>query len=205
MRNLSLFSEKDFKRNPKLVAQGAIGQNLVMATPLQMAMVAETVANKGLVMNPFIIKSINYGSAPGEEIKLEDRYAEFEPQVICRAVKERTASYIKNLMEWVMKFGTGKGLKKIYKNGEEYFLAHKADNCVEIQAAGKTGTAEVGDKNQNGLIDADEKEHSWFIGFVPADNPHIAVSVIVENGGFGAEVAAPVAMELFSTALNMEK
>lgn len=58
--------------------------------------------------------------------------------------------------------------------------------------AGKTGTAE----NSSG------KDHSWFIGFAPAENPQIAVAVIVENGGFGASAAAPVVGEIINAALK---
>ncbi len=59
--------------------------------------------------------------------------------------------------------------------------------------AGKTGTAEV-DKNL--------KPHSWFIAFAPADNPEIAVAVIVENIGTGGKVAAPISKEIIETALQ---
>lgn len=62
-------------------------------------------------------------------------------------------------------------------------LASNLDIFNGIDAAGKTGTAE----NSGG------KDHSWFIGFAPVDNPKIAVAVIVENSGFGAEYAGPIA------------
>ncbi|MHC1746341.1 MAG: peptidoglycan D,D-transpeptidase FtsI family protein [Negativicutes bacterium] len=61
-----------------------------------------------------------------------------------------------------------------------------------IKVAGKTGTAE----NPHGA------SHAWFIGFAPADNPQIAVAVIIENGGSGGGVAAPVARKIFTQALQ---
>ena len=60
-----------------------------------------------------------------------------------------------------------------------------------VKVAGKTGTAEVG----NG------EAHAWFICFAPADDPQVAVAVIVENGGSGGGVAAPVAKHVLETAL----
>ncbi len=57
---------------------------------------------------------------------------------------------------------------------------------------------------QKGLrgIDADEKPHSWFIGFAPADNPRIAIAVLAENQGLGSLTAAPIAMDVLAEALN---
>jgi len=66
-----------------------------------------------------------------------------------------------------------------------------------INAAGKTGTADH--LKADGTLD---KPHSWFIGFAPADNPKIAVAVIVENGGYGATAAAPIVGKIMSAAIN---
>jgi cell division protein FtsI/penicillin-binding protein 2 len=66
-----------------------------------------------------------------------------------------------------------------------------------LNAAGKTGTADH--LKTDGTLD---KPHSWFIGFAPADNPKIAVAVIVENGGFGADAAAPIVAKIMSSAIN---
>lgn len=69
---------------------------------------------------------------------------------------------------------------------------HLTDKFSGLNAAGKTGTAE----NSAG------KSHSWFIGFAPANNPKVAVAVIVENAGYGAESAAPVTAAVMRAALN---
>jgi peptidoglycan glycosyltransferase len=225
------FSPIDFKRNPKLIAQGAIGQNLVTATPLQMAVVASAIANSGVVLNPYIVKEIRTGD--GQKILFSAR-----PVQIGRAVKESTASEIKRLMEEVMQTGTGKDVKKIYfENGR--YTTHpsispltkgesKGGNPIDlftfnnpsnipplikggeggffkiaiVKVAGKTGTAEVGDKNGNGEIDPSEKPHSWFIGFAPAGDPKVAIAVIAENQGVGRLTAAPIAMDVLAEALN---
>ena len=65
-----------------------------------------------------------------------------------------------------------------------------------MKVAGKTGTAE------NEMTDK-EKEHTWFVGFAPADNPKIAVAIILEySGGSGGSNAAPIARELFRIWAN---
>jgi peptidoglycan glycosyltransferase len=63
-------------------------------------------------------------------------------------------------------------------------------------AAGKTGTADYNLANGESA-----KPHSWFIGFAPANDPKVAVAVIVENGGYGASAAAPIAGKVMKQAL----
>jgi peptidoglycan glycosyltransferase len=226
---LGSYREIDFRRNPKIVAQGAIGQNLIAATPLQMAMVAAALANRGTVMNPFLIKQIKDGKG---KVLFEGR-----PVKIGQAVQTQTADRIRQLMERVMQNGTGKNVKRLYLANGRYTTLPSVDVGIataqsagfdirlvnvgmgetaipstvnsqnradlrEIHVAGKTGTAEVGDRNGNGVIDPDEKPHSWFIGFAPADAPRVAIAVVAENQGFGSLTAAPIAVEVFANALN---
>jgi len=72
-------------------------------------------------------------------------------------------------------------------------------------SAGKTGTAQVfslkGEKYST-KIDERLRDHAWFIAYAPADKPRIAVSVLVENGGFGAQAAAPIARQVFDYYLT---
>ena len=192
---IQAYNAIDFKRNPKIVAQGCIGQNLITATPLQMALIASTIANKGALLNPFIVKEIKTGD--GKKTLFSSR-----PVEIGRAVREATAEKLKRLMIEVMEKGTGKGVKKIYFEDGKYITTPKNKGVNSIPFAGKTGTAEVGDKNGDGIIDSNEKPHSWFIGFGPADNPKVAIAVVVENQGFGSLTAAPIAAEVLSEALN---
>jgi penicillin-binding protein A len=197
--DLVSYSGKDFKANSRIVAQGAIGQNLVMATPLQMAMVAETIANKGIMMNPFIVKEITTGDG---RRTLFSQNSVSKGKVIERTSAERVA----RLMERVMEGGTGKAVKGIYEGQGNYVTASdfagKNRSQVHIRVAGKTGTAEVGDRNGNGVIEPDERSHSWFIGFAPADHPRYAIAVVAENEGFGSVTAAPIAMDVLVKALN---
>ena len=76
-----------------------------------------------------------------------------------------------------------------------------------ILMAGKTGTAQVFTVARNERLDNQKtvsdrlRDHSWFIAFAPAEHPRIAVAVIVENGGFGASGASPIARKVMDTYL----
>jgi len=113
-----------------------------------------------------------------------------------RVMDQETARIARDLMRRVMAEGTGKGVKKIFCDNGKYITGPGGPNAVPVPVAGKTGTAETG---------RDEKAHSWFIGFVPADNPKYAIAVIAENKGKGAAVATPLAVDILTQALNNRK
>jgi penicillin-binding protein 2 len=76
----------------------------------------------------------------------------------------------------------------------------------KYKIAGKTGTAQViaikqNEKYHANLVDERNRDHAWFIAYAPADDPKIAVSVLVENGGFGATAAAPIARKVLDAYL----
>ncbi len=103
-----------------------------------------------------------------------------QPSTIANPVNAVTANIIKDYMRDVVKSGTG-----------------TAAALYGYDVCGKTGTAE------NEMTTTDQqKTHAWFVGFAPYDNPEIAVSVIMENAGFGGSVAAPVAREVMRTYFN---
>ena len=68
-------------------------------------------------------------------------------------------------------------------------------------SAGKTGTAQLyslkGEKYTASQVDERLRDHAWYIAYAPADKPRIALAVLVENGGFGAQAAAPIARQVF--------
>ncbi len=72
---------------------------------------------------------------------------------------------------------------------------------AQYVSAGKTGTAQLyslkGEKYQAGHVDERLRDHAWYLAYAPADNPRIALAVLVENGGFGAQAAAPIARAVF--------
>src|SRR5262249_2733580 len=68
---------------------------------------------------------------------------------------------------------------------------------AKFVSAGKTGTAQVfslkGEKYAAHKVDERLRDHAWYIAYAPVDKPKIAIAVLVENGGFGAQAAAPIA------------
>jgi peptidoglycan glycosyltransferase len=146
----------------------AIGQANVLVTPLQMALVAATVANGGREMKPYLVDKT---LAP-DLTALEST----SPEELGRPISGDVASQLNQMMQSVVRNGTGTNAQ------------------LSVPVAGKTGSAE----NVPGL-----DTHAWFIGFAPADNPQVAVAVIVENGGTGGTVAAPIARQVMSAALGL--
>jgi penicillin-binding protein A len=98
------------------------------------------------------------------------------PREFNRAVDSDVAQQLSTMMQAVVASGTG-----------------TAAQIPGISVAGKTGTAENAD---------DKPTHAWFISFAPADNPKVAVAVIVENGGIGGQVAAPIARQVMEAVLG---
>lgn len=150
------------------VAQASFGQGQVLATPMQIALVASAIANGGTIMKPYIVQKILSYS--------QNQLSETTPAKWLTPISSQTAEQLKQLMVQVVSSGTG-----------------TAAAIKGVQVAGKTGTAEVATGNS----------HAWFAGFAPADNPQIVVAVIVENGGTGGSVAAPIARQVISAALGL--
>ncbi len=76
----------------------------------------------------------------------------------------------------------------------------------KYKIAGKTGTAQVftikqTENTRAKIVDERRRDHAWFIAYAPADDPKIAISVLVENGGFGATAAAPIARKVLDAFL----
>jgi peptidoglycan glycosyltransferase len=157
--------------NPRLVDPGrlAFGQEHMLVTPLQMALVAAGIANAGDVMVPHLVDRVTNASG-GTVVKIH-------PQVWKHATKPETAAAINLMMQGVVQSGTG-----------------IAAQIPGVKVAGKTGTAETGQKNVY---------TAWFIFFAPADNPTIAGAIAVEHqlNGFGGAVAAPIAKQLMQALL----
>jgi peptidoglycan glycosyltransferase len=153
--------------DPLAVAWAACGQERVLATPLQMALVAAGVANGGRIMKPYYTQEIV--SASG------DALSKAQPAPWLTAMTPQTAAELNIMMQRVVNAGTG-----------------TAAALQGIQVAGKTGTAEKGDGSNL----------AWFIGFAPAQDPQVAVAVVIENTmATGGEAAAPLAAEVIKSAL----
>ena len=156
-----------------------IGQGYNAFTPLQLAQATAILANNGVVMRPHLVKLIENGvtrattpTVPKESYRI--------------ALKQANIDIIKNAMVGVAREGT----------------SARAFVKTEYVSAGKTGTAQVVGLKKNEKYDAARvterhRDHSLYTGFAPADSPRIAIAIVVENGGFGSEAAAPIVRKAF--------
>jgi peptidoglycan glycosyltransferase len=148
------------------LANASYGQARTLVTPLQMALVAATVANNGELMRPHLVTAMT-GKQGTRTI---------QPTTEKRVIGPADADAITTAMVRAVQGRLGR-----------QFTSGAA---VEgITTAGKSGTAELGGSGE---------PHSWFIGFAPAENPRIAIAVLVERGGRGGERAAPLAGSLMT-------
>jgi cell division protein FtsI/penicillin-binding protein 2 len=138
-----------------------------------MALVSSTIANNGKMMEPKLVNQVI--DKDGNVVKTID--SKVYKQVISPANANIIKDYMKNLVDSKINSSWG------------YFQG--------TDTAGKTGTADYNLANGESA-----KPHSWFIGFAPANDPKVAVAVIVENGGYGASAAAPIAGKVINAALT---
>jgi peptidoglycan glycosyltransferase len=169
----SFFPEADaFRRNLPALAQSAIGQQDVAATPLQMALVAAGIGNGGVAMKPHVLQEIRDND--GQRIRT------YDPQEWRRLTSPETAAAVRDMMIGVVNGGTATRVA-----------------IPGVQVAAKTGTAQTTGDNA----------HAWIIGFAPADDPRVAIAVIVESQpgvseATGGRVAAPIARTVMQAALS---
>jgi penicillin-binding protein 2 len=151
-----------------------IGQGYNAYTPIQLAQAMATLANDGVMYRPHLVRYIT-DSKTGEKTYIEPQPLRVLPW------KAQNIETIKKAMVGVNKEGTGA----------------RAFAGAEYASGGKTGTAQVfslkGSDYKAGKIKKELHDHALFIAFAPADKPKIALVVLVENGGFGAQAAAPIA------------
>jgi penicillin-binding protein 2 len=152
-----------------------IGQGYNAYTPIQLAQAIATLAAGGATYRPHLVAHIE-NPRDGER-----RY--IEPELVRQtAFKKDNVELVKRAMAGVNKEGTGA----------------RAFAGAQYTSGGKTGTAQVVAMKQNEKYDEAKvaerhRDHSLFIAFAPLESPKIALAVIVENGGFGARAAAPIA------------
>jgi penicillin-binding protein 2 len=154
-----------------------IGQGYNAYTPIQLAQATAIVANKGVVFRPHLVKFIT-DTKSGNRTLIESQ------PIRDLGLKPEHIEVIRNAMVGVNKEGTGA----------------RAFAGAEYVSAGKTGTAQVyslkGADYKAGSVKKELRDHALFIAFAPADDPKIALAVLVENGGFGAQAAAPIARQV---------
>jgi len=163
--------------DPVDVARIAIGQERLLVTPLQMAEVAATVANRGVLMKPQIWSRV---------VDPDGRVTErLDPSRYSEAMDADTAAALTDAMEGVVGEGTGTNAA-----------------IPGVAVAGKTGTAETPFNDSCGGAEVNQ---AWFIGFAPADDPQIAIAATVEcTTSFGGEIAAPIFRQVAEALLDDE-
>jgi peptidoglycan glycosyltransferase len=164
--------------SPKL-ATSSFGQDEPAATPLQMNMAAQAVANNGVIMTPHVMaETRDSGGAVLEK---------YTPKPWLTTMSPETAATMKQFMIGVVKNGTARCCLQL-DNG--------------IQAAAKTGTAQLHPAGDP------EASHAWITAFAPADNPRVAVTAFVKaspevSSGVGATVAGPVAKQVLNYVMTL--
>ena len=159
----------------------AIGQGFLMTTPLQLARVASILATRGTVVQPRLLMSKNdplSGDPKNLNNKKNTQNLHINTEAMDRVIRAMTA---------VMSSPRG--------------TARMSGRRSAYSIAGKTGTAQViaiaqGEEYDEDSIREEFRDHALFIAFAPVENPKIAIAVVVENGGSGAGVAAPLARKV---------
>ncbi|HVZ86928.1 MAG TPA: penicillin-binding protein 2 [Polyangia bacterium] len=174
------FYREQKRQNPKAegfqvgqALNAVIGQGSTRVTLLQMALLYAAIANGGKLWLPQIVERVE--SSDGQVLE------EFAPRVRREvSVAPETLAIVRQALVGVVNEPKGTAFKARAK---------------DIEVAGKTGTAQVHGRHTE-LGGYEGGDHAWFVGFAPAGRPKIAVAVLVEHGGHGGDVAAPVAMEI---------
>jgi len=155
-----------------------IGQGYNAFTLLQLAQATTILANDGVVMRPHLVRAI-------EDVKTGERRLTVPKESYRIDLKPNNLRVVREAMVDVNINGTGRW----------------AFRGVPYKVGGKTGTAQVVGIKQNEKYDERRvaerhRDHSLYIAFAPAEKPRIALAVLVENGGFGATAAAPIARQV---------
>jgi penicillin-binding protein 2 len=156
-----------------------IGQGYNNYTILQLADAVASLANDGVRMKPHLVSEIDDVA--------HEKATKIQPQEVGRfPVKPENIAFVRKAMVGVNIEGTSAA----------------AFRGAPYTSGGKTGTAQVftvkqGEKYRASQVDERHRDHALFIAFAPADDPKIALAMVVENGGFGASAAAPIARRVF--------
>ena len=193
-----LYASPDWKRHafkraadqvwfPGETISMGIGQGPITVTPLQQAHFAAEIAERGQVIAvPRLVSAIRSASSDGN--------VPGSPHLL-KPINIATSE------QWDVVYDGMVGA--VSPGGTAYPFLVKP---LRYKLAGKTGTAQVFTVKQTEntrakIVDERRRDHAWFIAFAPADDPKIAIAVLVENGGFGGAAAAPIAQKVLDAFL----
>jgi penicillin-binding protein 2 len=150
----------------------AIGQGFTLVTPLQIVRMLAAIGNGGRLMRPYLADRIV--SLAGEEQKFEPEVSQVLP------FSPENLALLRQSLKAITSEARG--------------TARQAFQGITYTVAGKTGTAESGQK----------EPHAWFSGYTPADEPRVAVVVLLEEAGEGSKVAAPLFRQVIEAFFEWE-
>ncbi len=161
-----------------------IGQGYWLATPLQLASAVATLANGGTPVHPRLVRAVQ--DARTQEI----RELPLRPRESLGLKPEHLELVRAAMIDVTRPGGT----------------ATRVGQGAPYSVAGKTGTAQVvgmkaGEKYDEKKVKERNRDHALFIAYAPADNPKVALAILVENGGHGGSTAGPIAREVFDFAI----
>jgi penicillin-binding protein 2 len=167
----------------------SIGQGYWLATPMQLAVATAALANGGVLVRPRLVRSIRDARS-----KVERQIAPASAPPALPIAREHIERVQAAMIDVTKPGGTGA----------------RAGASAPYLVAGKTGTAQVKGLKQGEKYDASKveerfRDHALFVAYAPADNPRIALAILVENGGGGGSTAAPIAREVFDYYLTGER
>lgn len=167
-----------------------IGQGDLLVTPLQMAIVAATLANRGKMVRPRMLLA-------SDSMLIEADTRSRLPNISGPSTEDW-----ENMVS-AMEAVVHRGNKGFRGNGTAWAYIGRD---ISYRMAGKSGTAQVveikqGQEYKEEDLEEFNRKHAWFIAFAPVEKPVIALAVLVENGGGGSAVAAPVAREVIDAYL----
>ena len=170
-----------------------IGQGYNAYTPLQLAHATAILANDGKVQVPRLVRTVE-NAKTGAKTQVHPPIPQGADG---RPARPADLRYLPEHLEVIKK-----ALAEVPISG----TAARAFAGAGYVSAGKTGTSQVFTVKQNETYDAKRvpehlRDHAWYMAYAPADKPKIAIVVLVENGGFGSQAAAPIARLLLDYAL----
>ena len=166
-----------------------IGQGFNQTTPIQLARATATLAMRGMMVTPQVVRATRPAGAENLQLRSNDNMHSLP------MTDSHNWEVVIDAMVDVVHGARGS--------------ARHIGEGLPIKIAGKTGTAQVFGIAQDEKYDAETLErklhdHALFTAFAPADKPEIVVAVVVENGGSGSRVAAPIARQLIVDYFGLE-
>ena len=158
----------------------SIGQGYILSTPLQLAAATAALANRGRLVRPHLLRGVE-DPETGEIQRSAEQVTE---------VGLGDASQYERVIEGMMAVMHG-----------SHGTARRAGQQLSYRIAAKTGTSQLVSLPQDGEAAKDTperlKDHALFIAFAPAERPRVALALVIENGGSGGKIAAPIARRIF--------